>query len=85
MLEMDTQSGACLVPSSILVRWNNYKRSRTGVLCPKCLDYRALYREDELLSHVTQHHPEVSENLRGGDEMVALRAWLRQEMHQDDQ
>jgi hypothetical protein len=82
---MDTQSGTGQVPSPIDVRWNNYKRSRTKVLCPKCPDHRAFHREDELLSHVTQHHPEVLENLRGDDEIVALRAWLRQEMRPDEQ
>ncbi|KAI9779925.1 MAG: hypothetical protein M1839_007081 [Geoglossum umbratile] len=83
---MEAQSGTNSVPPPfpIDVRWNNYKRSRTKVLsCPKCLDHRAFHREDELFSHVTQHHPEFSENSRGEDGIAAFRTWLR-EMQQDE-
>ncbi|KAH0543401.1 hypothetical protein FGG08_002259 [Glutinoglossum americanum] len=59
-------------PSSNLDdRFISYKRSSSRVWsCPKCLDRRAFHRENELFTHVAQHHPEFAEGSRDDDDSI---------------
>ncbi|KAH0537601.1 hypothetical protein FGG08_005633 [Glutinoglossum americanum] len=75
-------------PSSNLDdRFINYKRSSSKVWsCPRCLDRRAFHRENELFTHVAQHHPEFAEGSRDDDDGIrAFREWLAKAAQQDEQ